>query len=323
MLDYRDILRIGGIVADTGKRSGRQAHELRRLIRLFDALLVQAFGHTGDEKLHNPVRTIRAMPHEIKRPTDDFAVAVGRQPAGRALHHAVGVNRIQQHDPRIAQLLDTAERELHFRQRLEFSPLLGNADNLLAHLPRRLVERGQYVGHAAATRLVDGRADILPLLAACLPGTGDDQHLRTHLDGRAAQRFQGLASVVMHRVEGRGPRVTLAEAHELAQRCIEFTRVTERAGHGQRHTMAYTVGDRRTAARGEPIMIVLPCGHETHRFAATLHQLAGALAVCSVQRHGVAEPQQEHHEHHNPEHQSGQLVDDHRCHRSRMHMQPA
>ena len=127
----------------------------------------------------------------------------------------------------------------------------------------------------------------------------------------------------MHRVEGGRPRVALAEAHELAQRRVEFTGVAERAGHGQGHAMAHPVGDRRPAARGEPVVVVLPCGHEAHRLAATLHQRAGALTVGGVQRHGVAEPQQEHHEHHNPEHQSGHLVDDHRGHRGRMHVQLA
>ena len=127
----------------------------------------------------------------------------------------------------------------------------------------------------------------------------------------------------MHRVEGRRPRVALAEAHELAQRCVEFTGVAERTGHSQGHAMAHPVGDCRPAAGGEPVVVVLPRGHEAHRFTAAFHQLAGARAVRGVQRHGVTEPQQEHHEHHNPEHQSGQLIDNHRCHCGRMHVQPA
>jgi hypothetical protein len=53
------------------------------------ALVTQALGHARDKELHDAIRRIGAMSHEIQRPADDATTSVRRHPTRDALHHAI------------------------------------------------------------------------------------------------------------------------------------------------------------------------------------------------------------------------------------------
>ena len=118
------------------------------------------------------------MPHEVKRPTDDCAVAIGGQPAGYAKDFAVAVDRVEQAYPGVDQFVDATQGESHFRQGLFAGPLCGNLTNLRLYGEGCLLESGEHVGDAVSFGFVDGGAHVLPFLASGLPFVGIDDHFR-------------------------------------------------------------------------------------------------------------------------------------------------
>ena len=272
------------------------------MLRIRKPLVAQALGHARDQELHNAVGTVGAMAHEVQRPADDAPVAPGGQPAGDAQHAPVRVDGVKQPHARVAQFLDTAERELHFRQRLELRPLLGDVLDLLAHIERRFQERGLHIGHAVALGLVDGGAHILPFLAGRLPAARVHDHFAADLDGAPAGLQQRVALFAMHAVEHRRPRPFHAILRESGQIVHPLRRIAKWPSAGQRNTVEYTVCHGRFARGRQPIVVAFPRGHEAHRFAAGLNQPFGTGLRPFIRLTDVAHPSHHHGQHHDPEH---------------------
>ena len=305
-----------GVHAGQGCRG--QAHELHGMLRIRKPLVAQALGHARDQELHNAVGTVGAMAHEVQRPADDAPVAPGGQPAGDAQHAPVRVDGVKQPHTRVAQFFDAAERELHFRQRLELRPLLGNVLNLFAHVERRLQERGLHIGHAVALGLVDGGAHILPFLAGRLPAARVHDHFAADLDGAPADLQQRVALFAMHAVEHRRKRPLHAILGEAGQVVHPLGGLAERPGAGQGDAVEHAICHGRFARGREPVAVAFPRSHEAHRFAAGFDQPLGACLRPLVRFAHVAHPADHHDQHHDPEHQADALIHD-RGHRGTRH----
>ena len=262
------------------------------------------------------------MPHEVERPPDDPPVTPRGQPAGHTEHATVRVDRIQQPHARVTQLLDAAQGELHLRQRLALRPLLGDVLDLLAHVERRIEERGAHVHDALPLRLVDGGADVLPLLAGGLPLPRVDDHLAAHLDRLPSHREQPVALSAMHRVERGCQRPRRAIPGERDQIVIPFRGIAERPGAGERHAAPHAVRDRGPSRIGHPILVALPRGHEAHRLATGLDEPFRAGVRTLVDRRHVAHPTHDDHQHDDPEHESHALIHDRRERRDRHEREP-
>ena len=301
-----------------GQRRRGQAHEFHGVIRIRKPLVTQPLGHARDQELHDAVGAVGAMAHEIQRPADDTPVAPGGQPAGDAQHAPVRVDGVQQPHARVAQFLDAAERELHFRQRLEPRPFLGDVLDLLAHIERRFQERGLHVGHAVALGLVDGGAHILPFLAGRLPAARVHNHFAADLDGVPAGFQQRVALFPMHAVEHRRQQTFRTVLGETVQIIHPFRRIAERSGAGQGDAVEHAIRHGRSARGGQPVAVAFPRGHEAHRFAAGFDQTFGARPGPLVRFAHVAHPVDHHGQHHDPEHQAGALIHD-RGHRGARH----
>ena len=134
VVEYGALPLFVAFAAHAGKWRRGQAHESHF------AFVAQPFGHAGDEEFHDAVDAVGTVTHEVERPSDHFAVLIGRQPAGDAQHLTVRVHRVQQFDAWIDQLVHTTQGEAHFRQGLLAGPLRGDLTDLRLHGERRFLE---------------------------------------------------------------------------------------------------------------------------------------------------------------------------------------
>ena len=212
MLEHRGAIDIRAVVAlrvgevlESRKRCRRQAHELHLVARIGHTLVMHALGHACDEELHDAVVASGTVAHEVQRPADHAPVVECGQPAGDRLHYAVGIYGIEHLNARVLELLHAAERELHLRQRLAFAPLLGNLLDLHLHLMGRLIVGAHLIDNALTLRFVDGRANVLPLLAGGLPALRVNEHLVSHHNGVPSELLQVILGLLVDGVEHRGP----------------------------------------------------------------------------------------------------------------------
>ena len=290
--------------AHAGKWRRGQAHESHF------AFVAQPFGHAGDEEFHDAVDAVGTVTHEVERPSDHFAVLIGRQPAGDAQHLTVRVHRVQQFDAWIDQLVHATQGEAHFRQGLLAGPLRGDLTDLRLHGERGFLECGEHVGDAVALGFVDGGAHVLPFLAARLPCGRVDHHFGADVERVPAGGDQRVTLFGVHAVEHRRQGTLGAEAGERMQIVLILVWVAERSGDGQCDAVRHAVGDGGTAGGGEPVIVAFPSGHERHGFAAESDDLVHAVTVRVVDHGTVTQATPCAAQRDQPKHRSDALVDD-------------
>ena len=292
----------------TGQRSRGQTHEFCGMLRIRSPLITQTLGHTRNQELHDAVRTVGTMTHEVQCPTDHAPITPCGQPAGDAQHTPIRIDGIQKTHARVTQFLDTAQRKLHLRQSLELRPFLGDVLNLLTHFQRRFQERGLHIGDAVALGFVDGGTHVLPFLAGGLPPTRVHNHFTTDLNRVPSLSQQRITLLAMHTVEHRRPRPFHAILRESGQIVHPLRRIAKWPSAGQCNTVEYTVCHSRFARGRQPIVVAFPRGHEAHRFAAGLNQPFGTGLRPLIRLTDVAHPTHHHGQHHDPEHQADALI---------------
>ena len=164
-----------------------------------------------------------------------------------------------------------AQREAHLRQRLVGDPRSADHRQLVSHHRLGVGPPGDDEADVLLAGLVDGGADVLPLLALELEVLEVDDAVLGDLDGLPAKgRRRGRGSCPPR--QARDPPVPEAVLVELLQCAGAAIRRADRIAEAQRDRADDAETDRRLTVRGKPDRVALPGQHPLDRRRRILRQ---------------------------------------------------
>ena len=167
----------------------------------------------------------------------------------------------------VVDLLNPTKGETHFRHLFIRNPFFGDGVDLISN-GQRSFRVGYPLGvDAFLSRLVQGCADVLELLASKGKGRQIQEGFLGYLHGAPSELRSGVFGAFGYGVKASGPALLGRVVGELIDRCSKFLGWTHRGAKGQSNAREDPVGDEAVPGVGKPVAVAVPLGHPRQRGA--------------------------------------------------------